>query len=93
MHCCSSVTALAGLRRGARRYSLHLEDEGQNSRRDGGGAGRSLEVLHTAVAAAGNRDLETRRALARYERERRVEGRKKKKSGIKGTLRRSKLTL
>lgn len=74
MHCCSSVTALAGLRR----YSLHFEDEGQDSRRDGGGAGRSLEVLHTAVTAAGNRDLETRQALVRYERERCVgEGKKK----------------
>lgn len=62
--------ALAGQRRGGRRYSLHFEDEGQNSRRDGGGTRRSLEVLHTAVTAAGNRDLETRQALAGRERER-----------------------
>lgn len=67
MRCCSGVTALAGRRRGARRYSLHFEDEGQNSRRDGGGAGRSLEVLHAAVTAAGDRDLERRRALVRCE--------------------------
>lgn len=67
--------ALAGQRRGARRYSLHFEDEGQNSRCDGGGTGRSLEVLHTAVTAAGNCNLETQ-ALVRYERERCVEEKK-----------------
>lgn len=55
--------ALAGQRGGESRYSLHFQDESQNSRRDGGGAGRSLEVLHTAVTAAGNRNLEAHVSL------------------------------
>ena len=71
MRCCCSVTALAGHGGGERRYSLHFEDEGQNSRRDGSGAGCSLEVFHTAVTAAGNRNLETQ-VLLWCERERRI---------------------